>query len=170
MHGPRRPRKVAAGGGVALLAMLVLPAIHGPLTTGARVAPSQGARVLIEESPSGCTTRSCYAPADVDIRDGATLTWFNNTATAHTVTRCTPAACAGQGPGDGPDGLGDSGPFENGASWFFTFRTPGRYAYYCRLYGYAVMHGSVTVHNAGPRATPTPAQPFGIPLPPLPGP
>jgi plastocyanin len=169
MRGTRPPRKVAAGGGVALLAMLVLPVTQGPQSTRARVTPSQGARVLIEESPSGCSSGSCYAPADIDIRDGATVTWFNNTATAHTVTRCTPAACAGHGPGDGPDGLGDSGPFANGASWFFTFRTPGHYAYYCSLYGYGVMHGSVTVHSAGPPATPTPAQPFGIPLPGLPG-
>ncbi len=168
MHGRRRPRRVATGGGAAVLAVLLLLAIHGPLATGAKVTPTQGSRVLIEESPSGCSIGFCYTPADVDISDGATVTWFNNTASAHSVTRCTPAACAGQGPGDGPDGLGDSGPFANGASWFFTFRSPGHYAYYCSLYGYRVMHGSVTVHASGPRATPTPAQPFGIPLPGLP--
>ncbi|HEY2702393.1 MAG TPA: plastocyanin/azurin family copper-binding protein [Candidatus Dormibacteraeota bacterium] len=165
MHGRRRPRTAAAGGGAALLAVVLLAAVHAPLTTGAKVTPTQGGRVLVEESPSGCSAGFCYAPADIDIRDGATVTWFNNSAAAHTVTRCTPAACAGQGPGDGPDALGDSGPFANGASWFFTFRTPGRYVYYCSLHGYRVMHGSVTVHAAGPQATPTPAQPLGVPLP-----
>ena len=147
-----------------LAGVLVLSLFGGPHAR-AKVAPPQGTRVLIEETQPQCSAGFCYTPADANIAQGATVTWFNNTGETHTVTRCTPAACAGQGQGDGADAFGDSGPLANGASWFFTFRSPGRYAYYCTVYGYRVMHGSVQVQNTGPQPTATPAQPFGIPLP-----
>ena len=152
-------------GGAALLA-----AVHlGTLPTTAASVPPPGARVSIEETPADCGRAGvCYAPADVAIGTGATVTWFNNTGTAHTITRCTPAACAGRGPGSGPDNLNDSGEVVNGATWFFTFRGPGTYLYYCTVDGYRAMHGSVTVTDTGPPATPTPAQVLGIPLPALP--
>ncbi|HEX3607861.1 MAG TPA: plastocyanin/azurin family copper-binding protein [Candidatus Dormibacteraeota bacterium] len=168
MHRRHLSRRAAAHSGVLVAAALVLAALNGPLATHAKVGPPQGIRVLIEEAPPQCGSGFCYSPADADVGRGATVTWFNNTGAAHTVTRCTPAACGGQGPGDGADVLGDSGQFANGASWFFTFRSPGRYAYYCTVDGYKVMHGSVTVHDTGPQSTPTPAQPFGVPLPALP--
>jgi plastocyanin len=167
MYGRRLRRVAAASGGLTLLAVLVLSGMQRPLATRAYVS-TPGARVLIQEAPPDCSIGFCYSPADVSIAGGATVTWFNNTAAPHTVTRCTPAACDGSGPGDGRDGLTDSGPFGNGATYFFTFKTAGRYLYYCSQYGYKVMHGSVTVHETGPRSTPTPAQPFGVPLPAFP--
>ncbi len=167
MRRRRGHRAVLAAGGAGLLALLVLGAYGAP-PTRAYVSPPRGARVLIEEAPPQCSIGFCYTPADVDVASGATVTWFNNTATNHSVTRCTPAACSGGGPGDGPDAFADSGPLANGATYFFTYARPGRYAYYCSVYGYKVMHGSVTVHDTGPRATPTPAQPFGVPLPAFP--
>jgi plastocyanin len=166
----RRVGSVAGmAGGAALLAGLHLATSPGPLaTTAASVAPP-GARVSIEETASGCGRAGyCYAPAEVGVGIGGTVTWFNNTASPHTVTRCTPAACAGNGPGTGPDNLNDSGPVVNGATWFFTFRGPGTYLYYCSIDGYRAMHGVVTVRDTGPQATPTPAQPLGVPLPALP--
>jgi plastocyanin len=168
MRGRRLGSVAAAGGGTCLLALLPLTISPGPRSATADVPPP-GARVSIEEAPPECARAGfCYAPAAVRVGIDSTVTWFNNTDGPHTVTRCTRAACAGEGPGTGPDGLDDSGQLANGGSWFFTFRSPGTYLYYCTVDGYRVMHGSVTVADTGPRATPTPAQPLGVPLPALP--
>jgi plastocyanin len=165
MRGRSRRRIAAAAGGMVLAALVALCCAQRPVATRAYVNPPQGARVLIEDTPPDCSIHNCYTPPEVSVVSGATVTWFNNTASTHTVTRCTPAACEGHGPGDGGDGLADSGAFGNGATYFFTFDSPGTYLYYCSVYGYRVMHGSVVVRESGPRSTPTPAQPFGIPLP-----
>jgi plastocyanin len=168
MHGRRRRRIAGASGGALLLAAMLVAGMRQPLTIGAKVEEPRGTRVVIQDAQPDCTGGFCYSPGDVSIASGATVTWFNNTATPHTVTRCTAPACGGNGPGDGSDTLGDSGPVANGATYSFTFTRPGRYVYYCSRYGYRVMHGVVTVVDRGPRSAPTPAQPFGIPLPHLP--
>ena len=168
MRGRRRRRMAAVAGGTVLAGLLVLCGAQRPVATRADVNPPPGARVLIEEAPPNSCIRYCYTPQDVSLGSGATVTWFNNTAAAHTVTRCTPAACDGHDGGDGRDGFSDSGAFGNGATYFFTFDSPGTYLYYCTVYGYRVMHGSVVVHASGPRSTPTPAQPLGIPRPQFP--
>ena len=168
MHGHRLRRIAAAGGGAVLLTGLAAGAMRQPLATGAKVEAPRGTRVVIQEAPPDCSAGFCYSPGDVSITSDATVTWFNNTATTHTITRCTPAACDGSGPGDGSDTLSDSGPVANGATYFFTFTRPGRYLYHCTHHGYRVMHGSVTVYDSGPKSTPTPARPLGVPLPQLP--
>ena len=167
MQGRRR-RIAAASGGAVLLGVLVVAAVRQPLTTGAKVEEPRGARVVIQESQPDCTAAFCYSPGDVSVSAGANVRWFNNSATAHTITRCTPAACDGNGPGDGTDTLSDSGPIANGATYDYTFTRPGHYLYYCTRYGYRVMHGTVSVVDGGPRSAPTPAQPFGVPLPQFP--
>ena len=48
---------------------------------------------------------------------GTTVTWTNDDSTMHTVTAV--------------DGSFDSGFFDNGDSWSFTFDEPGEYEYYC---------------------------------------
>jgi hypothetical protein len=75
---------------------------------------------------------------------------------------------ARSGPGDGSDTLSDSGPVANGAAYSFTFTRPGHHLSHCTRHGFRVMHGTVTVVDRGPRSAPTPARPFGIPLPQLP--
>lgn len=167
MHG-RRLRIAAAGCGVLVLAGLAVAVTRQPLATGAKVAAPRGTRVVIEEAPPDCRVGFCYSPGGVSVVSGATVTWFNNTATTHTITRCTPAACDGSGPGDGSDTLSDSGPVVNGATYEYSFSRPGHYLYYCTHHGYRVMHGTVTVLDRGPESTPTPAQPFGVPLPQFP--
>jgi plastocyanin len=166
----RRLGSVAGvAGGAALLATLHLTTLPGPLPTTAAYVPPPGARVSMEETAPDCgRTGVCYTPAEVGVGTGGTVTWFNNTGSPHTVTRCRPATCSGNGPGSGPDNLNDSGEVVNGATWFFTFRGAGTYLYYCTVDGYRAMHGWVIVRDTGPQATPTPAQPLGVPLPALP--
>jgi nitrite reductase (NO-forming) len=48
---------------------------------------------------------------------GTTVTWTNDDSAMHTVTAV--------------DGSFDSGFFDNGESWSYTFDEPGEYEYYC---------------------------------------
>lgn len=164
----RRPRVAAAAGGAAVLLAGLVVALTRPVPTGAKVEEPRETRVVIQEAQPDCNVGSCYSPGDVSIVTGATVRWFNNTPAPHTITRCSAAACDGNGPGDGSDTLGDSGPVANGATFDFTFTRPGRYLYYCTRQGFREMHGWVTVVDRGPRSAPTPAQPFGVPLPQFP--
>lgn len=131
-------------------------------------AAAATASVAIKEGPPGCSSPSyCYTPATVTVFPGDTVTWSNGSDAPHTVTRCTPSACAGNGPGTGPDDGPASGTVAANGSYSFTFHGPGSYLYYCTVHGYAVMHGTVTVAAAvgspssqplpGASATPSPS-------------
>jgi plastocyanin len=84
-----------------------------------------------------------YQPAALTVLAGQTVTWHNSSLTPHTVT-----ADAGQF---------DSGALQGGASFSYTFSTPGTFAYSCTIH--PTMHGSVTVLAALP-----PGFPPGAPL------
>jgi copper binding plastocyanin/azurin family protein len=87
---------------------------------------------------------------------GDRVTWVNKSGAAHTVTRCTPATCNGASGGTGTDPSFTSGDVgaASGASFTQTFSRPGTYVYYCKLHGYALMHGTITV-TAAIATTPT---------------
>jgi hypothetical protein len=72
------------------------------------------------------------------------VTWSNNTAADHTVTRCDTTACPA-GPGTGTDAAFGSGLLGAGQTFSTTFQGLGTYNYYCQIHGYTVMHGIVTV-------------------------
>ncbi|GEM_PF-2640843 len=97
----------------------------------------------------------CFAPPTVTVPSGDTVTWTNNSGTAHTVTRCDPAACNGTDAGTGTDPAFDlSVGGANGSSVNQTFNGAGTYNYYCKIHGFAVMHGTVTVQGqAAPTTT-----------------
>jgi plastocyanin len=136
---------------VGVVALAVAGAIATPLTAGAG-----GASVSMKEGPPGCSTPSyCYTPNSVTIAPGDTVTWTDLSDAPHTVTRCTPAACQGNGPGTGTDNGPQSGTVNPNQTYSFTFHGPGTYLYYCTIHGYAVMHGLVTVAAAAAGATPS---------------
>jgi amicyanin len=83
-----------------------------------------------------------YAPRDLTIRVGDTVTWTNLDAVAHTATSTT--------------GAFDSGDLEQGESWSLTFTAPGTYDYLCTPH--PSMTGRIVVQAAAAPA-PTPTSP-----------
>lgn len=61
-----------------------------------------------------------YDPAELSVAAGATVVWTNDDAVPHTVTAA--------------DGEFDSGIFDPGSSFSFTFDQPGEFSYQCLLH------------------------------------
>lgn len=70
-----------------------------------------------------------FEPATLSTEAGATVTWTNDDTVPHTVTS--------------DDGAFDSGIFDPGASFSWTFAGPGTFAYNCQLH--PTMEGAVEV-------------------------
>lgn len=70
-----------------------------------------------------------YSPNVITVAVGTTVTWTNEDSTMHTVTAV--------------DGSFDSGFFDNGDSWSYTFDEPGEYEYFCLPHPW--MRGKVIV-------------------------
>jgi plastocyanin len=85
------------------------------------------AQVTIVEP--GDTISWRYEPATLTVSAGSTVTWVNQGATAVTVTS--------------PDGLFDSESIGPGASFSYTFDTPGTFRYFCVPYPH--MKGEIIV-------------------------
>jgi plastocyanin len=133
------------GAGVAL----VVGGIH-VLTPGAADAATA---VAINGAASCSGTTFCYVPAAATVPSGDTVTWTNQSGAPHTVTRCDPSACNGTDAGTGTDPAFDmSVASANGTAVSHTFNGGGTYNYYCKIHGFAVMHGTVTVQG---QASPT---------------
>jgi plastocyanin len=116
--------------------------------------------VSIDGTPNCGTGTFCYTPGSINAKVGDKVTWTNNSTAPHTVTRCTPSACGGQGGGSGGNGGPNSPQISPQGVFSMTFTKPGTYVYYCMIHGYAVMHGTVTVAAAStpaPTARPTAA-------------
>jgi plastocyanin len=97
-------------------------------------------------SSTGCGgSLFCYKPPTLTVPDGSGVKWTNSTGVQHTVTRCTPAACGGIGPGTGTDSTFTSATIAANGTFTHTYHGTGTYNYYCAIHGFAVMHGSVTV-------------------------
>ena len=81
-----------------------------------------------------------FAPANLTIAAGDTVTWTNNDQTAHTSTS--------------DNGAWDSGPLQPGASFSHTFTTAGTFSYHCSIHPF--MTATITV-TAAPAAQPAAA-------------
>jgi plastocyanin len=79
-----------------------------------------------------------YAPGDVTVAQGDTVTWTNSDTAPHTVTS------TGGGPLDSPN-------LQKGDSWSFTFTQAGSYPYYCAVH--PDMKATVTVTAAAAPTT-----------------
>ncbi len=152
---PVRPR-VRAGSGadgatVGGLAARSFAAPAAPTARDARADPT----VTIS---SHCAV-FCFVPEQLTVAVGDTVSWVNTTGTTHTVTRCTPAACNGASGGTGTDASFGSADVAatSGATFSHVFTQPGTYVYYCRIHGYALMHGTITVTAAPTTTAPTPS-------------
>ncbi len=90
-------------------------------------------------SPSCTNDDSCYVPSKIIINEGNEVEWMNEDSTAHTVTSGVP--------GEGHDGLFDSGIIVPRSEFEFTFNgfDVGTYPYYCTAHPWMV--GNVTIVN-----------------------
>ncbi len=89
-----------------------------------------------EASDISCAeSGSCFLPSEVTIGVGESVTWYNDSTTAHTVTSGNPE--------DGPDSVFDSSLFLAGNTFSHTFTEAGQYEYFCSIHPW--MQGIVTV-------------------------
>jgi plastocyanin len=95
-------------------------------TPAAAAAPATGGTTVVAQNFT-------FNPQDVTVPVNTTVTWTNPDSVAHTVTW--------------DDRSVDSGLFEPGQTFQYTFDTPGTYTYFCIPHGSpgTGMHGSVTV-------------------------
>jgi len=97
---------------------------------------SQTVTIAMGSGSPGCEeTNSCYAPYELTISSGSTVTWINADNAAHTVTSGTPDG--------GPDGLFDSSIIVMNSEFSYTFSESGIYDYYCIVHPW--MTGIVSV-------------------------
>lgn len=82
-----------------------------------------------------------FAPAQITVQPGTTVTWVNGGQAPHTVTA--------------DDGSFDSETLQPGQSFSFTFQSAGTFTYFCEIHPF--MTGSVTVGGGG-GAAPASAQ------------
>jgi len=116
-----------------------------PTTTSAQTntAADAAVRVLM-------TDEFLYEPEVVSISVGDTVRWEGVGSYAHTVT-ADPAKAAESASVRLPAGAQpfDSGRIQPGETFAYTFRTPGRYRYFCIPHEAAGMVGEVVVEPAG---------------------
>ncbi len=113
---------------------------------GGSAAAIGGATVNVVAGGSTCSSFYCFKPALVKVANNSRVTWINQSGVTHSITRCTAANCAGHGGGTGTDSGFGIASLGSGQQYAFTFDAPGTYVYYCTIHGYAVMHGTVSVH------------------------
>jgi len=115
-------------GVAAALAVPLQPSLGGggaPAASGTVIMPAGvGSNVRLNFSPDVIT---------VIIGTNNTVTWTNRDTTTHTVTST--------------DNSFNSGNIVSGASWSYTFSTPGNYTYYC-IYHSGWMRGTVIVKSS----------------------
>jgi len=122
----RSRRLILAGGSLLFVLALAAPALAATIAVD-----------IVDKT---------YSPADIVIAEGDTVTWTvtKSINEPHSVTSGAPTdADAGTRFDSGTDGLQD-----NGASYSFTFDTPGTYAYFCKVHP-VDMHGTVLVLAEG---------------------
>ncbi len=75
-----------------------------------------------------------FKPKALEVPVGTTVVWANGDAVNHSVTNGTP---------DKPEAAFDSGLFNLGKTFSFTFTKPGEYNYHCKKHDF--MRGTVKV-------------------------
>jgi plastocyanin len=101
-----------------------LPSDPAPSTT------ASGAHIVGSVSIKGFV----FAPDDLVVPAGTTVTWVNDEDSLHTVTSGTPA---------NPTGLFDSGEIDTGVEFAHTFTDEGTYPFFCARHDF--MTGVITV-------------------------
>src|SRR5262249_11608303 len=127
---------------VVVLLAVVLTAVTLGVGAGSAATPAPKTITITASCPSGGLY--CLKPPAPPGPPGAKVVWKNGSFVPPTVTRCTKVLCPLNG-GTGTDPKLASPSIPNGKTYAFTFKHAGTYRYFCKVHGYAVMHGLVTV-------------------------
>jgi plastocyanin len=120
------------GEGLGILARVDMTAIPVSAEGINDAAPTCGTTESVD-APSGEMAVSiedfAFAPAELEVAVGTTITWTNVDSAPHTVTS--------------PDGVFDSTRINQGETFSYTFTEPGEYSYFCSFH--PGMQGTVIV-------------------------
>jgi plastocyanin len=113
--------------------LTVLPNLAYNTTTTTQTSTAPSNQVSINYGSGTNTTTTYFSPKVITVIIGVnnTVTWINNDVVPHTVTSDTL--------------LFDSGPISQGATYSYTFTTPGNYSYHCSYHMW--MRGMVIVKS-----------------------
>jgi plastocyanin len=97
--------------------------------------PGRSGRAAVRAGPAVAATavsidNFAFKPAAITVKAGTAVTWTNNDEEPHTVV-------------DGAHDLKSPVMGNQGATFTFTFTTPGTYSYNCSIHPF--MHGTVEV-------------------------
>jgi plastocyanin len=107
------------GDGTTTVAVFLVHSMEGGEATPEE-SPEEGAAAPSGEEVAVSIADFAYDPNPLDITVGTTVTWTNEDSAPHTATQ---------------DGGGfNSDRLDQGASFSFTFDTPGTYAYHCEFH------------------------------------
>ncbi len=123
---------------LALVAFMAVAGCASPAATAepttaptpAASGPASDGRMVDAISIKGFA----FAPDDLTVPVGTTVTWVNDEDSLHTVTSGDPAS---------PSGLFDSGEIDTGVEFSYTVTDEGTYPFYCARHDF--MKGVVTV-------------------------
>jgi amicyanin len=100
---------------------------HGGMMGGAQQTP---ASTPVTNVTQVTIANFAYAPSNIQVSAGTTVTWTNHDSAPHTVTF--------------KNGMKDSGWLRQGQSFSYTFTTPGTFDYYCTVHPNMVSRVTVT--------------------------
>lgn len=86
-----------------------------------------------------------FSPEKLSVKPGATVTWIQRDAGAHTVTSGT-ITQGTSGVTENADGKFDSGDVATDETFEFRFDQPGTFPYFCRIHP-ATMRGEIQVQE-----------------------
>lgn len=133
----RFPRTFLA---VAISSMIVAGACGGSETADDGAEPASKTKGAADT----VTMRLiAFKPGNIEVKKGATVTWVQKDAGAHTVTSGT-VEQGGGGVTERPDDKFHSGDIATGKTFEFTFPEAGTYPYFCAIHP-ATMRGEVRV-------------------------
>jgi len=135
-------------------AALAAAAALAVLAPGVQASVSQGVGI----DDTGATMRCpvgdsyCFIPNSISVAGGTTVTWSQNSTTAHTVTADSDSA-----------EQWDSGNLDQGATFSHTFLHMGTFTYHCAYHSF--MTGKITVTSNAPSTPPAGTPPVHTPAP-----
>lgn len=98
-------------------------AAAAPSPTAEPAEPTTTAAPAVAAEPFAATIKTFqFAPQPIEVSVGTPVTWTNTDAIDHSVTSGAPEM---------PDGVFDSGFFNQNETFAFTFAEPGEYQYFC---------------------------------------
>ena len=128
---------------VVILSILFPIVSAEPQAAAAVPVITSPATLSAQQSQTISIKNFAFAPANLTVAPGTTVTWTNNDTTAHTVT-----ADSGKGP--------NSSQIMPGASYSFTFQQARTYPYHCTIH--PQMKATVTVASSSSSSSSAQAQ------------